>query len=565
MKMVILMLVGIIGVTITWGVGMYSIRSLGTSIDTIYSDSLLQTNRLNDMKANDQMSVRLLMAMIIDKNDEKTASVKESIDSLTVQNNELFDKYMAGGKSTEAEKISEEFQPKREAFLEYKQEIIRIAETGDYDASYAYIMQNWDVMTSYDELRDELLAVNLENSEGIYNQSITLDRNAMWVLAGTLLAVIILLVTLNKIIQRSIMVPMGELSENLLEISEGNLDVVLETEDEHEVGQIYKNFNTMITNTRRMVGVAQQTSKEVANISEVLVGKNEELSTSMEMVSGLSSDLTSKVEAQSSSLHESSIAMNEMAIGIQNIVESSATVSVKTTETTKQVEVGNIVMDETIHQMETIKDVVDTTNNVIEGLIERTMTINKSLDVINEIADQTNLLALNASIEAARAGDHGKGFAVVAEEVRKLADQSRNSVNDITNLLEQMTKDTEQVTEATEKGKQEVDNGMAKVQQVKETFEEIHDSIKTVTDEIITVSSTTEEMSAGIEEVNASIADIRSTSEVVVENANQSSDSVSIQHGEVEASTALAHSLQELSNELAEVISVFKLTEVKEV
>lgn len=70
--------------------------------------------------------------------------------------------------------------------------------------------------------------------------------------------------------------------------------------------------------------------------------------------------------------------------------------------------------------------------------------INELTSNILEISEQTNLLALNASIEAARAGEAGKGFAVVAEEIRKLADNSRNTANiiqDLSNLLTQSVND----------------------------------------------------------------------------------------------------------------------------
>lgn len=106
---------------------------------------------------------------------------------------------------------------------------------------------------------------------------------------------------------------------------------------------------------------------------------------------------------------------------------------------------GRKQLDQVIEQTLSLKNSVNDIKTSISSLEANSREIGDIVSVITSIAEQTNLLALNAAIEAARAGEHGKGFSVVAAEVRKLAEQTKDSSSDIKELVASTTKQIEEV------------------------------------------------------------------------------------------------------------------------
>ena len=391
------------------------------------------------------------------------------------------------------------------------------------------------------------------------------DATAKTTLAVIIASIIVILSTiigiaLSQFMYKIIAKPIYVLRNSVRNIAQGDLTVAdIEVKTKDEIGELATSFNEM-KHTLRSVLTSLSDNAEHLNTTA------EELSASTQEVTASSLNIAYQSEASVENAHRSAIAakesasaMEETATAISKIAEATQTLHSTALNTESLADQGEVNIQSASTQMSTIYDATKLTTQLIQKLSKQSEEIEGISHIITGITEQTNLLALNAAIEAARAGEHGKGFAVVAGEVKKLADQSKDSANQIVQLTYEIQAETKNVENAVQKSLKTVEQGVTIINDAGKSFNNIVSAVGNMKEQIESISAVTEQISASTEEVAASVTEISSSSEVTAMQLEKASADIQIQVSTLQEIAAVSTDLNDRANSLQEVVSEFKI------
>ncbi|MFV0466085.1 MAG: methyl-accepting chemotaxis protein [Lachnospiraceae bacterium] len=300
-------------------------------------------------------------------------------------------------------------------------------------------------------------------------------------------------------------------------------------------------------------------------MAESVRGFISEVSSTSERISATSEELNANSEQSAHSSGEVAEAVERMARGAEDQSENTkrAGAAVQTLKNeidqnydrTKELfKVGESINKTIQRGKETIEQLIEknrrngeTTDAVYESVMKTkkgTENIAEATDMIMNIASQTNLLALNASIEAARAGDQGKGFAVVANEIRVLAESSRELTERISAIINELTEDASvTVDNMNESSKVSVEQKEI-VANTKIAFEEITNEIAVSNDLILEIAESSKAMLAEKVKVEE---DLSNLSMIAVDNAASAQEVSASVEEQTSATIEIAGASEELS------------------
>ena len=315
------------------------------------------------------------------------------------------------------------------------------------------------------------------------------------------------------------------MTKGISKVAEGDLSSSFETKRKDEFGILTGSLNKMLDSLRTLM----------------LDMKKFDLK-----VNEMAADVSERAENISDSIRNTSQAMDEVAKGVQSQADETETSNEKMiafsdniTLVADQTNQMGKVVDRATEAVDKGKEIVRQLNEKSDSTVSLTRVLVKDIDevqksseeiqgfveVINSIATQTNLLSLNASIEAARAGEAGRGFAVVAEEIRKLADQSKESGNRIQEIVSDIGGTTQKTTDSAKKAEGMVMEQAKALQQTVEVFGQIQDCVGEliegmrmiierlgqITDEKVQVQDSIQNISSVSEQVAASMQEVTAT------------------------------------------------------
>lgn len=362
------------------------------------------------------------------------------------------------------------------------------------------------------------------------------------------------------IVSSRIAKPLNQVSEQMNHLAEGDLTrEPLEILSQDEIGKLAKAMNHMQEQMRKMIESVAHAANKITVQSKEFSQAAHEIKEGGRQIATTMEELTKGAESQANSSTILSETMETFNAKIESANQDGEQIADTAQQVLEMAEDGNVLMNESVSQMDHIYQQVTNVVEEVKGLNERTKEISKLVQVIQDIAGQTNLLSLNAAIEAARAGEHGKGFAVVANEVRKLSEQVALSVDQITSIVNGILEDSDDVVQSLESSFEEVQKGTEQIQKTGKTFVNINQAVSDVVARIQNISAYLDDLTKNSNEMRRAIEEIAAVAEETAAGVEETAAASQQASSAIEEIANNTNNLTSLADELTEQVNHFKL------
>ncbi|MBB6735436.1 methyl-accepting chemotaxis protein [Cohnella sp. CBP 2801] len=437
----------------------------------------------------------------------------------------------------------------------------------EISGKYPYDLPGDDGSSTIKEDKVQVLTVGAKTTAGewevignipvsILVKDAAVIRNLTWIMS---IISALIAAGIGMLIVWSVGRPLGRLRTLMNEGERGNLTVRSNLKRKDEIGQVADSFNRMMEQITGLVMRTTESAAEVLATAASLSEASRKTATSAKEIAVATEEIAGGATNLAVESERGSEMTGRIGEQVQMVISANSEMGQSATEVEEAGRRGTEYMAGLMNKTGQTEEMTRSMVEKVDKLRDSTGSIRKILDVLGNLTKQTNILSLNATIEAARAGAAGKGFMVVADEIRKLADQSRQSISVVGDVVSTIQREIEETVSVLSDAYPLFREQIESVRDANEIFRNVQDHmggfvqrLEAATQSVSQLEEAQSTLSLAMTNVSAVAEEASATSEEV---ASLSNEQLSVSEGLVDLSSRL----ESVSNQLRESLSRFTI------